>query len=101
MKTKFVGADAFLHVEAFQRIGTQVLDDIPKGSTIFEDLALEGFPDLSRCRCPSQFSPQRKGTELIGNWTSKMGAVHAALRQLKTNKRGVQTGLPQLNEGLL
>ena len=48
-----------------------MLDDIPKGSTIFEFLAIEGFPDSSRCRCPPQFSPQSEGTEVVGSrkWT--------------------------------
>ena len=48
MKTKFVGADAFLHVEALQRVGAEMLDDVPKGCAVLGDLAEEGLPDSSR-----------------------------------------------------
>ena len=97
MEAKFVGADPFLHVKAFQRIGTQVLDGIPKGSTIFEYLAIEGFPDSSRCRCPPQFSPQRKGTEAVGSRKWALYNQAFSTSEELINERVVQTGLPQLN----
>ena len=39
MKAKFVGADAFLHVEAFQRVGAEMLDDVPEGCAVTKNLA--------------------------------------------------------------
>ena len=64
IKAAFVGSDSFLHVEALQRVGAEVLDDVPKSRAVLEELAEEGLPDSSWSRCPSQFPPQGKGTEI-------------------------------------
>ena len=52
MKAKLMRSDTFLHLEAFEGVGAQMLNHLPQGSSIVEPFAVEGSSNSLRCRGP-------------------------------------------------